>query len=148
MIFDVTGDAPGALDRVIEDAYPDDTDWRTPIIEHLKDPNHRVDQQVHHLAFKFTFLNDELYRRTTEDLLLKCIDDDQAKVAMGEVHEGICGMHQLPPKIKWLLRRAGFYWPTMIANYFRYYKGYEECQNFGNIQMVSAATLHPIIKQW
>jgi hypothetical protein len=36
----------------------------------------------------------------------------------------------------------------MIADCFRYYKGCEECQNFGNIQMVHAATLHPIIKPW
>jgi hypothetical protein len=42
--------------------------------------------------------NDELYRRTTEDLLLKCLGSDQAGVAMGEVHEGICGMHQSAPE--------------------------------------------------
>jgi hypothetical protein len=67
---------------------------------------------------------------------------------MGEVHEGICGTHQLVPKMKWLLRRAGFCWTNMIVDCFRYYKGCEECQNFGNIQMVPAATLHPIIKPW
>jgi hypothetical protein len=39
-------------------------------------------------------------------------------VAMGEVHEGICGTHQSTPKMKWLLRRAGFYWPTMMADCF------------------------------
>jgi hypothetical protein len=93
-------------------------------------------------------INDELYRRTAKDLLLKCLDSDQAKIAMGEVHEGICGTHQSAPKMKWLLRRAGFYWPTMIANCFRYYKGCEECQKVGNIQMVPIATLHPIIKPW
>ena len=75
----------------------------------------------------------ELYRRTVKDLLLKCLDDDQARVAMGEVHEGVCGTHQSAPKMKWLLRRADFYWPTMIADCFRYYKGCEECQRFGNI---------------
>jgi hypothetical protein len=36
----------------------------------------------------------------------------------------------------------------MIADCFWYCKGCEECQNFGNIQMVPAATLHPIIKAW
>jgi hypothetical protein len=91
-------------------------------------------------------INDELYRRTAEDLLLKCLDHDQAKMVMGEVHEGICSTHQSVPKMKWLLRRTGFYWPTMIADIFRYYKGCEECQKFGNIQMVLATTLHPIIK--
>ena len=67
---------------------------------------------------------------------------------MGEVHEGICGTHQSAPKMKWLLRRAGFYWPTMMANCFRYYKGCEECQQFGNVQLVPAVLLHPIIKPW
>jgi hypothetical protein len=36
----------------------------------------------------------------------------------------------------------------MIVDCFRYYKGCEECQKFGNIQMVPVATLHPIIKPW
>src|SRR6185437_5606675 len=71
-----------------------------------------------------------------------------SSVAMGKVHEGICGTHQLAPKMKWLLRRAGFYWPTIMADCFRYYKGCEECQRFGNVQLVPAALLHPIIKPW
>jgi hypothetical protein len=36
----------------------------------------------------------------------------------------------------------------MIADCFRYYKGSKECQKFGNIKMVPAAMLHPIIKLW
>jgi hypothetical protein len=92
--------------------------------------------------------NDELYRRTAEYLLLKCLGFDQERAAMGEVHEGIYGTHQSAPKMKWLLRRAGFYWPTMMANCFRYYKGCEECQRFGNVQLVPAAMLYPIIKPW
>ena len=67
---------------------------------------------------------------------------------MGEVHEGICGTHQSTPKMKWLLRRADFYWPTMMADCFRYYKGCEECQRFGNVQLVPAALLYLIIKPW
>jgi hypothetical protein len=51
----------------------------------------------------------ELYHRTADDFLLKCLDSNQAKVVMGEVHEGICGTHQSAPKIKWLPQRGGFY---------------------------------------
>jgi hypothetical protein len=36
----------------------------------------------------------------------------------------------------------------MMANCFRYYKGCEECQRFGNTQLVPAGMLHPIIKPW
>jgi hypothetical protein len=52
---------------------------------------------------------------------------------MGEVHEGICGTHQSAHKMKWLLWRAGFYWLTMINDCFKYYKGCEACQKFGDI---------------
>ena len=53
-----------------------------------------------------------------DDLLFKCLGPDQARLAMAEVHEGICGTHQSAPKMKWLLKRACFYWPTMIADCF------------------------------
>ena len=67
---------------------------------------------------------------------------------MGEVHEGICGTNQSAPKMKWLLRRAGFYWPTMVNDCFWYDKRCEACQKFGDIQLAPAAMLHPIIKSW
>jgi hypothetical protein len=70
---------------------------------------------------------DELYCWTADDLLLKCLGPDEARLAVAEVHERICGTHQSAPKMKWLFRQACFYWPTMIANGFRYYKGCEEC---------------------
>jgi hypothetical protein len=117
-------------------------DWRTPLLRYLHDRNIKIDKSVRRSAFKYVMHNDELNRRTVEDLLLKCLGSDQAIVAMGEVHEGICGTHQSAPKMKWLLCRAGFYWPTMMADCFRYYKG---CQKFGNIQLVPAAMLYPII---
>ena len=104
-----------------------------PIIKYLKNPGRGVEKNIRHLAFKYILVDDELYRRTADDILLKCLGIDQARVAMGEVHEGISGTHQSAPKIKWLLRRAGFYWPTMMADCFRYYKGCEECQRFGNV---------------
>jgi len=100
------------------------------------------------LAFKYILVDDELYRRTADDVLLKCLGTDQARVAMGEVHEGICGTHQSAPTMKCLLRRTDFYWPSMISDCFRYYKGCEKCQRFGDIQLVPAALLHPIIKPW
>ena len=89
-----------------------------------------------------------LYRRTADGLLLKCLNEDEARVAMGEVHDGLCGTHQSAHKMKWMLRRAGFYWSTMINDCFRYYKGCKTCQEFGDIQLVPASMLNPIIKPW
>ena len=132
-----------AADSVVK---ADVSDWRTPIAKYMRNPSFKADRKIQLMAFKFTLVDDELYRRTADDLLLKCLGPDEARVAMGEVHEGICGTHQSAPKMRWLLRRALFYWPSMIADCFRYYKGCEECQRFGNVQLVPSALMHPIIK--
>jgi hypothetical protein len=76
------------------------------------------------------------------------LGSDQSKIVVGEVYEGICVAHQLAHKMKWLLRRAGFYWSNMPNDCFRYYKGCESCQRFKNVQLAPAAMLHPIVKPW
>ena len=149
-----TGLTGSSADNIISAAKDDsiikakDQDRRVPLISYLRDPGCGAERNIRRLAFKYVLIDDELYRRTAEDLLLKCLDSDQARVTMGEVYEGICGTHQSAPKMKWLLRRAGFYWPTMISNCFKYYKGCEEYQRFGDLQLVPAALMHPIIKPW
>jgi hypothetical protein len=67
---------------------------------------------------------------------------------MGEVHEDICDTHQSAHKMKWLLHRVGFYWPTMLNYCFRYYKDCESCQKFRDVQFTPVTMLHPIIKPW
>jgi hypothetical protein len=119
-----------------------------PLVDYLHNPSGSVNRKVQRWALKFVPDDGELYCRTADNLLLKCLGSDQARLAMAEVHEGICGTHQSAPKMKWLLRRGCFYWPTMIADCFRYYKGCEECQKHGDVQLVPTALMHPIIKPW
>jgi hypothetical protein len=45
-----------------------------------------------------------------------------------------------------MVRRVGFYWLTMINDCFRYYKGCESCQKFGDVQLAPAPMLLPMIK--
>jgi hypothetical protein len=45
-------------------------------------------------------VGDELYRRIMDGTLLKCLGEEQAKVAMCEVHEGMCGTHQSAHKMR------------------------------------------------
>ena len=75
-------------------------DWKVPIVTYLKDPGHGAERNIQRLAFKYNLIDDELYCRTAEDVLLKCLDSDRARVAMGEVHEGLCGTHESAPKMK------------------------------------------------
>jgi hypothetical protein len=93
-------------------------------------------------------MDGSLYRRTVEGVLLKCLIMEEARIAMGELLEGMCGMHQSAYKMCWMLKRACMYWPMMLKYCFKYYKGCESCQSYGMIQLVPASVLHPIIKPW
>ena len=47
-----------------------------------------------------------------------------------------------------MIRRNGYFWPTMLEDCFTYYKGCQECQKFGNMQRAPASAMNPIIKPW
>jgi hypothetical protein len=98
------------------------------------------------MALKYVLIDNELYRRTPSDILLKCLGPDDATLVMAKVHEGICVTHQSAPKMKWLLRTYGFYWPNIIANCFKYYEGCQVCLKSDDLQLVPTVELHPIIK--
>jgi hypothetical protein len=83
-----------------------------------------------------------------DSLLLRCLSEEEARMAMGEVHGGLCGAHQSVHKMRWMLRRTGVYWLSMMSDCFKYYRGCEECQKLGKIQAVPTSMLHPVIKPW
>ena len=68
-------------------------------------------------------LDDQLYYKTVDGVLLKCLNQEEAKVLMGEVHEGICRAHQSAYKMKCIIRRAGYFWPMILEDYFEYTRG-------------------------
>jgi hypothetical protein len=72
----------------------DHDDWRTEILQYQRDPSSVSGRRVWRQALKYVNMNDELYQRTMEGLLLKCLGEEQACLAMGEVHKGLCGTHQ------------------------------------------------------
>ena len=123
-------------------------DWRKEIFDYLRDPSKKVERRVRFRATKYVLLEDELYYRTIDGILLRCLGDDEAKSLMGEIHEGACGAHQSAFKMKWMIRRNGYFWPTILEDCFKYFKGCQGCQKFGNIQRAPASAMNPIIKPW
>jgi hypothetical protein len=114
----------------------------------MRDPGKITEKKVKRQVLKYTSLDDDLYRRTIDGVLLKCLGEKQAKVSVQEVHDGICGAHQSAYKMNWLLRRSGFYWLTIMDDCVKYQKGCGACKRFGNIQLVSAGVMNSIVKPW
>jgi hypothetical protein len=72
----------------------DTDDWRKEIVDYLRDPSKKVERRVRFQATKYVLLDDRLYYRNIDGVLLRCISDDESKSLMGEIHEGVCGAHQ------------------------------------------------------
>ena len=122
-------------------------DWRVKIADYLRDPSQKVTRKLRYKSAKYVLLDDQLYYKTVDGVLLKCLNQE-AKVLMGEVHEEICGAHQSAYKMKGIIRRARYFWLTMLEDCFEYYKGCQDCQHFGNVQRSPASAMNPIIKPW
>ena len=75
-------------------------EWRKEIVEYLKNPSKKVNRKIRFQALKYVLLEGDLYYRTIDGVLLKCNDKEEAKVWMGEIHEGVCGSHQSAYKMK------------------------------------------------
>ena len=74
--------------------------WITPIISYLQDGNLPQDteeaKKIRKRATRFTILNDALYKRGFSMPYLKCVDEEEARYILEEIHEGIYGNHAGP----------------------------------------------------
>jgi hypothetical protein len=55
-------------------------------MDYLKDPSKKVDKQLKYKAIKYNLLEDELYYRAIDGVLLKCLGEEEAKTLMREIH--------------------------------------------------------------
>ena len=97
-------------------------------------------------AVNYVIFEDELYKKSINGILLKCLVESEAYIVLTETHGEICGSHQAGGKMKWMLFRQGYYWPTILKDCINYAKSCEECQKHGPIQQVPASELHLITK--
>ena len=116
-----------AMEENVSNTDQNDGDWRCEITNYLKDPSQKVSRKLRYKALKFVFLDDQLYYKSVDGVLLKCLSQEEAKKVMYEVHEGLCGAHQSAYRMKWIIRRTGYFWPTMLEDCFEYYKGCHNC---------------------
>ncbi|KAA3452374.1 Transposon Ty3-I Gag-Pol polyprotein [Gossypium australe] len=95
-----------------------ENDWRKEIADYLENPS----------------------QKSLDGVLLRCLNQEEAKKLMSEVHDGLCGAHQSAYRMKWVIRRTGITgrqcWKTAL-NIIRDVK-----------TRVPASALNPIIKPW
>ena len=77
--------------------------WMTPIVAFLQDghlpQNTEEAKRVKKRVARFTILNDTLYKKGFSMPYLKCVDEEEAKYILEEIHQGICGDHVSPKSL-------------------------------------------------
>lgn len=82
-----------------------DTDWRKPIVDYLENPIISAERKIRYHALSYTLMENKLFNKTPEGIMLKCLSESEAYLALLNVHSGACGAHQVGHKMKWLLFR-------------------------------------------
>jgi hypothetical protein len=83
-------------------------DWRTPFLEYLLHGYLPLDifkrSRIRKRSIKYTCINDMLYWRSCDGILLCCLVGNEVIDALDEVHAGVCGAHRSGPKSHYQLK--------------------------------------------
>ena len=79
---------------------------------------------------------------------LKCVDEEEAKYVLEEIHKGICGDHAGPRSLVSKVIRISYFWPTMQVDAVELVKKCDKCQWFENVQRLLAKRLMKIASPW
>lgn len=72
--------------------------------------------KVRRRAPSYQIVDVQLYKRSFDGSLLKCLLPGQAQEVMDKVHSSICSAHQGANTLSWKILVQGYYWPSMVAD--------------------------------
>ena len=102
--------------QAVEDAEPaalEGPAWAKPFLRFLIEGTLPQDvaeaRRISRRSKAFTVINRQLYKRNITQILQKCIDEEDGKALLLEIHEGTCGHHASSRVLVSKAFRAGFY---------------------------------------
>jgi len=75
---------------------------------------------------------------------LKCVDEEEARYILEEIHEGVFGDHAGPRSLVSKVFRIGYFWPIMQVDVRELVKKCDKCLRFRNVQHLPAERLMTI----
>ncbi|KAL2226838.1 UNVERIFIED_CONTAM: Retrovirus-related Pol polyprotein from transposon [Sesamum indicum] len=122
--------------------------WMNEIVRYLEEGTLPSDpiaaKRVKFRAARFTLLEDQLYKRTVDGPLLKCLDEERAMYVMREIHEGSCGNHSGARSLAQKVMRQGYFWPTLFEDSKNLVRKCESCQKYASLIHQPATPMEPI----
>lgn len=134
-------------------------EWYKDIVNLLKNlscPPHLIEHQRRALRLKasrYILTEDGLGWRNPDGVILRCVNPEESKKLISELHDGFCGGHYAPKTTASKIMRAGYYWPTIYKDVYKYVRTCNICQTFARRPKLPALPLQPVIveapfQQW
>jgi hypothetical protein len=70
----------------------------------------------------------DLYHHGANDILMRCITQEEGHELLAKIHGGECGSHSASRTLVGKAFWHGFYWPTALQDAAEMVKSYEACQ--------------------
>ncbi|KAA3483835.1 RNA-directed DNA polymerase (Reverse transcriptase), Ribonuclease H [Gossypium australe] len=128
--------------------------WFHDILEYVKNQgypgqaNENDKRTIRRMAAGFVLDGDILYKKGKDQVLLRCVDNSEARKILEEVHEGICGTHANGFTMARKIMRLGYYWLTMESDCIRYARKCHKCQIYGDKIHAAPSPLHVMTSPW
>ncbi|KAK1698558.1 hypothetical protein QYE76_015255 [Lolium multiflorum] len=94
--------------------------WVKPIKEFLINgtlpDDENESRRIQRRSKAYTIINGEVYKRSVTGVLQKCVEPEEGKEMLEEIHQGECGHHASSRALVAKVFRHGFYWPTALEN--------------------------------
>ena len=143
----------------LQDAFPDEQlfatttlPWYADIVNYLvcgKTPSHWSTQDYRQFKaeVKLFFYDDPyLYKYCSDQVVRKCVPDNEIQSVLTFNHAGACGGHFSGNKTVAKILQCGLYWPHMFKDTFAFCKSCTDCQKLGAISRRNMMPLNPILE--
>ncbi|KAK9008902.1 hypothetical protein V6N11_080379 [Hibiscus sabdariffa] len=154
-------DNPYNQDRDVEisDSFPDEKilfataiPWYADIVNFLvsgivpPDLSSQGRKKFRHDAKFFYWDEPYLFKQCADQVLRRCVPEEEQKDIMYHCHVASCGGHFGGNRTAAKILQAGFYWPTLFKDAHAFAKACDRCQRMGNISRRNEMPLQNILE--
>jgi ribonuclease HI len=147
---DISSEATKA-ERAVADIETTD-DWRNPLIKFINNEelpeDDREAEKITRKAKIYCMVDNDLYKKAPNGVLLKCVSSDDGRHLLLDIHEGIYGSHTAGRTLVGKAFRQGFFWPTALKDACDMVRRCEACQFHSKHTKLPAQALQTIPLTW
>ena len=96
---------------------------------------------------RYCITQEGLSWRNPDGVILRCVNEQESKKLITELHSGFCGGHYAADTTAHKILRAGYYWPSLFADVHKLFRSCQQCQLFTGKPRLKALPLQPVVVQ-